>query len=147
MTKEKAEREGLWSLNTSSPVKHRLWRSQRGWPVTYTRTRGDASGRRMRRPVAMRHALLTSLWTQPICFDRCVKYSISGKGCWMNPRHPAAVSPRVQEDPELPDTSPAKVSDSHIIGSSADRWREDRRDSALMRPRRRRRSTDLFWFT
>lgn len=46
----------------------RLRQGQRGWPVTstniqntHTHTQSDASGRRMRRPVAMRHAPLTSL--------------------------------------------------------------------------------------
>lgn len=47
----------------------------------------------------------------------------------MDLRHPAGVSPRVQEDPELPDTSPAKMSDLHIVGSSAHRQREERRNS------------------
>lgn len=32
---------------------------------------------------------LTSVWTQLICFDRCVKYSISSEGYWINWRHPA----------------------------------------------------------
>lgn len=32
---------------------------------------------------------LTSVWTQLICFDRCVKYSISSEGYWINWRHSA----------------------------------------------------------
>ncbi len=76
-------------------------------------------------PVAMRFAPLTSVWTQLICFDRCVKFSISGKGCWMDWRHPAGVLPGAQEDPELSDTSPAKSLELHVVPSAPDVTEEE----------------------
>lgn len=33
---------------------------------------------------------LTSVWTQLICCDRCVKYSTCSEGCWMTAEHPGA---------------------------------------------------------
>jgi len=117
------DEEGAWVLKCFPPAEtSRPWRSQHDWAVTYTQihTQSDTSEGRMHWPLAIQFAPLTSVWTQLICFDRCVKYSESGKGCWIKSRYTAKVlwgweGGGCQEDPELSDTSLAKISGLHVI--------------------------------
>lgn len=69
----------------------------------------------MHRPVAFQFAPLTSVWTQLMCFDRCLKYSKSGTDHWISWRHPAEVFQGDQENPALSHTSPANISGLHAI--------------------------------
>lgn len=53
-----------------------------------TRQRKECTGPR---PCSFAPSPLTSVWTQLICCDRCVKYSTCSEGCWMNGEHPGAL--------------------------------------------------------
>lgn len=72
---------------------------------------------------------LTSVWTQLICFDRCVKYFISCKGSeWAEDiqRGPSLGS---SEDLGLPDASPAKMSKLY---TSSQRLQSRGKDTMLL---------------